>query len=85
VIVIAPAPVWKRGLAAVLDLATLFFGVGWLIAKATGETTGNGFMLAGAPAFALFAIIVAYFIIGRRFAGGTIWDRIFGIGRPQPY
>ena len=28
--------------------------------------------------------VVAYFIIGRRFAGGTMWDHFFGIARPQP-
>lgn len=80
-----PAPTWKRVFAAILDFFTVFFGGGWLIGKAAGETTPDGFVLTGAPAFALFAVIVIYFIAGRRFLGGTLWDRILGIARPQPY
>ncbi len=79
-----PAPVWKRGLAATLDFFTAFFLFGWLIGYFTGGITANGFNLTGGPALLLFAVIVAYFFIGRRFAGGTLWDRILGIGRPQP-
>ncbi len=44
----------------------------------------GGFDLSGWPAALLFALIVAYFYVGRRVAGGTLWDRFFGIGRPQP-
>ena len=33
---IAPAPVWKRGLAATLDAFTAFFGFGWVIGELTG-------------------------------------------------
>jgi hypothetical protein len=79
-----PAAVWKRVVAAILDFFTAFFVFGWLIAKYTGETTESGFDLQGGPAIALFVLIVAYFFIGRRHAGGTLWDRIFRIGRPQP-
>ena len=78
------AAVWKRVLAAVLDFLTVFFGGGMLIGWATGGTTPNGFSLEGKPALLLFAIILAYFIVGRRLVGGTLWDRIFGIRRPQP-
>jgi hypothetical protein len=56
-----------------------------LIAWLTGSTTPNGFNLSGWPALLLFALIVTYFVVGRRFAGGTIWDRILRIHRPQPY
>ena len=42
------------------------------------------FELYGWPAALLFALVVAYFYVGRRVAGGTLWDRFFGIGRPQP-
>jgi LPXTG-motif cell wall-anchored protein len=80
-----PAPVWKRTVAAALDFLMLFFGGGWIIARLTGETTDAGFTLSGMPALVLLAIIIAYFIVGRKFAGGTIWDRILGIARPQPY
>jgi hypothetical protein len=44
----------------------------------------GGFTLNGWPAVVWFALIVAYFFIGRRYAGGTLWDRVFGIRRPQP-
>jgi hypothetical protein len=81
---IAPAPVWKRGVAATLDFFTAFFLFGWLIGYFTGHTTENGFNLNGGPALLLFVVIVAYFFIGRRYAGGTLWDRILRIGRPQP-
>jgi hypothetical protein len=78
------AAVWKRGLAAVLDVFTAFFGFGMAIAWATGATTSKGFNLEGWPALLLFALMAAYFFIGRRYAGGTLWDRILGIVRPQP-
>jgi len=81
---VAPAPVWKRVTAAVLDFLTVFFVIGWIIGAATGGTTDKGFELQGGPALLLFALIVAYFFIGRRYAGGTLWDRILRIGRPQP-
>jgi hypothetical protein len=81
---IKPAPVWKRVLAAVLDFFTAFFLFGWLIGYFTGNTTEEGFNLKGGPAFLLFALLVAYFFVGRRYAGGTLWDRILRIGRPQP-
>jgi hypothetical protein len=72
-------------LAAILDFVMLFAAGGWIVARLTGETTENGFALTGAPALVLFAVIVAYFVIGRKFVGGTVWDRILGIARPQPY
>ena len=78
------AATWKRVVAAMLDFFTVFFAGGFLIGWATGNLTQSGFQLNGWPALVLFALIVAYFIIGRRFAGGTLWDRIFRIARPQP-
>ncbi len=82
---IRPASTWKRVLASILDFLTVFFGAGWIIGKLSGETTPDGFALSGGTALALFALIVVYFYAGRKRLGGTIWDRIFGIGRPQPY
>jgi apolipoprotein N-acyltransferase len=79
------APIWKRVLAPILDFFTAFFGFGMAISWITGSVTSGGdFELTGAPALVLFALVIAYFFVGRRFAGGTIWDRILGIGRPQP-
>ena len=82
---VKPASTFKRVLAAVLDFFTVFFGGGWIIGRLTGETTDNGFALSGGAALALFAIVIAYFFVGRKVIGGTLWDRIFGIQRPQPY
>lgn len=78
------AAVWKRGVATALDFFTAFAGFGYAIATFTGNATPGGFNLTGAPAFVLFGLVAAYFIIGRKFAGGTPWDRVFGIARPQP-
>jgi hypothetical protein len=82
--VIERAPVWKRVVASILDFFTMFFVFGWIIGHFTGNTTDEGFKLDGGPAVLLFVVLVAYFFIGRRYAGGTLWDRIFRIGRPQP-
>ena len=82
---VRPAKTWKRVLAAILDFITVFWIGGLVIARLTNETTDNGFSLHGGSALMLFALIVVYFVVGRRFAGGTIWDRIFRIQRPQPY
>ncbi len=78
------AAVWKRSVATALDLFTAFMGFGYAIGKVTGNITPNGFSLDGGPALLLFALVATYFIIGRKFAGGTLWDRVFGIKRPQP-
>lgn len=78
------APVWKRVVAVILDVFTVFFLGGWIIAKFTGETTADGFNLQGGSAFVLFALIAVYFFVGRRYAGGTVWDRVLRIKRPQP-
>ena len=79
-----PASTGRRIAAAILDFITVFFVGGYSIALMTGATTEKGFSLQGGPAIALFAVIAAYFLIGRRIAGGTLWDRILRIERPQP-
>jgi hypothetical protein len=81
---VTPAPVWKRVLAVILDFFTAFFAFGMAVAYVTGDTTSGGFNLSGLPALILFALMAAYFFVGRRYAGGTLWDRILGIRRPQP-
>ena len=81
---VAPAPVWKRVVASILDFIMAFAVAGYLIGAATGGLQPGGFNLDGWPAVLLFAIIIVYFYVGRRMAGGTLWDRFFGISRPQP-
>lgn len=82
---VRPASAFKRGVSAVFDFFTVFFVGGYIIGKLTNETTDEGFSLSGGPAIALFVLIVVYFYVGRKQLGGTLWDRILGIGRPQPY
>jgi hypothetical protein len=63
----------------------VFFVGGMVIGKLTGQTDENGFMLTGGAALGLFALVVAYFYVGRKILGGTLWDRILGVTRLQPY
>lgn len=67
---------WRIILAAILDFITAFVVFGYLVAKATGKVTANGFQLSGLPALVSFALIVAYFWIGRKYLRGTLWQRI---------
>ena len=80
----ARAPTWKRILAPILDFFMVFIIGGQVIGMATEMTTPGGFNLQGWPAAVLFALIIVYFYVGRRVAAGTLWDRFFGIARPQP-
>jgi hypothetical protein len=82
--IIERAATWKCVTAFFLDFCMVGLGGGYLIALATGETTGRGFHLHRTSTLALWALILLYFFVGRRYAGGTLWDRIFRIGRPQP-
>lgn len=42
----------------------------------SGGLTEDGFGLQGGPALLLFALTIAYFVLFRRFLGGTLWQRI---------
>jgi hypothetical protein len=57
---------------------TVFFVGGYVIGSLTGNLTGDGFKLEGMPALILFALIIAYFVVGSRYLGGTIWQRVLG-------
>jgi len=67
---------WRKILAGILDFLTVFFLGGYVIGKLTGNSTEDGFKLEGLPALLLFALIAAYFVVGRKYLGGTIWQRI---------
>jgi hypothetical protein len=71
-----PVAVWRKVLAAILDFFTVFIIGGYIIAKLTGSSTEGGFSLSGWPALVLFAVIIVYFFVGYKYAGGTIWQRI---------
>jgi len=78
----AGVPISRRVISAILDALTAFLVFGYLIAKITGsETKQGGFDLQGGAALLLFALVIAYFFIGRRFLGGTPWQYILGARR----
>lgn len=68
---------WRKILAFIFDAVLSFGGIGYLIAGFTGGRTDGGFQLNGGPALLLFALVIAYFVLGRMM-GGTIGQRIFG-------
>ena len=74
--IVKPAATGRKVLAAILDFFTIFFVLGYTIAKLTGNVTNDGFKLEGMPAFVMFALIIIYFVAGTKYLGGTIWQRI---------
>ncbi len=76
--VVKPVSTWRKVFAAVLDFLTVFFVGGYVIGYSTGDLTSDGFKLDGMPALILFAVIVVYFVVGSKYLGGTIWQRILG-------
>ncbi|SDR03233.1 hypothetical protein SAMN05444161_1368 [Rhizobiales bacterium GAS191] len=73
-----PVATWRKVIPAIPDFFTIFLVGGFAIAKLTGGETQGGFQLSGGPAFILFALIVAYFVIGSKYLGGTLWQRVLG-------
>jgi hypothetical protein len=76
-----PPPNWKIITAAILDFVLAFLLFGTIIAKMTGNTNENGWHLNGWPAALLIALIVAYFVIGNRMFGGTVYKHLLGTAR----
>jgi DMSO reductase anchor subunit len=74
--IVKPVATWRKVLAAILDFLTVFFGGGYAIGQLTGNVTDEGFKLEGVPALILFAVIIVYFVVGGKYLGGTIWQRI---------
>ena len=71
-----PVATWRKVLAAILDFLTVFFVGGYAIGYLTGNVTSEGFNLQGTAALILFAVIIVYFVVGSKYLGGTIWQRI---------
>ena len=69
---------WRIVIAAILDFFFAFFTAGFAVGAATGGLTDGGFKLEGWPALVLFAAVVLYFIVFRRFLGGTLFQRLLG-------
>lgn len=69
----------RKVFAAILDFFFIFIVGGYVVARFTGGTTEGGFELQGMPAFALFGIVILYFIVFSRFLGGTLFQRLLGV------
>ena len=76
-----PPPNWKVITAAILDFLLAFVVIGTIIAKLTGNMNGIGWHLTGTPALALLALIAAYFVVGNRMFGGTVFKHLLGTAR----
>ncbi|MCH9611731.1 MAG: hypothetical protein S4CHLAM102_02040 [Chlamydiia bacterium] len=74
---------FKAVLSVFLDLIVSFMGFGYLVAYLTGNLKNGGFALEGAPALCLFALMIAYFVVMNKLAGGTIGKKIFGLSRKK--
>lgn len=74
--VVKPVATWRKVIAAMLDFLTVFFVGGYAIGSLTGNVTDGGFKLEGMPALILFAAIIIYFVVGSKYLGGTIWQRV---------
>ncbi len=72
------AGVGMRAVAVIID-AVVLFAVGYLIAIATGQTTGGGFRLEGAPALLWFLVSFAYYIVLEAQLGGTPGKLLLGL------
>lgn len=72
------APVWKKMLAGFLDFWTAFAVFGIAVAASIGALTSEGFKLDGVPALVCTGLIIAYFVIGNKYCGGTLWKHILG-------
>lgn len=68
----------RKVFAAILDFLFIFIVSGYVVASIAGGTTSEGFELKGGPAFIVFAIVILYFIVFRRFLGGTLFQRLLG-------
>jgi DMSO reductase anchor subunit len=77
--VAAPVATWRKVVAAILDFLTVFFVGGYVIGRLSGNLTEGGFALEGVPALALFAVIIAYFLVFARYLRGTLWQRLLGV------
>jgi hypothetical protein len=73
-----PVSTARKVFAAILDFIFIMVIGGYAIGYMTGNVSDEGFELKGGPAFLLFAIIILYFVIFRRYLGGTVFQRLLG-------
>jgi len=70
--------VGRRAVAIIIDFIVLGI-VGWIIGMATGQTTAQGFDLAGGPALLWFVISLAYYVVMEVQMGGTLGKLALGL------
>ena len=73
-----PAGTVRKVFAAILDFIFIFALAGYVVGYFSGGLTESGFNLSGGPAFLLFLVVVLYFIVFRRYLGGTLFQRLLG-------
>jgi hypothetical protein len=91
-----PQPTWKRNLAGILEFFLAFFVCVYVVSKIFGNLSDvpdvfgepvasfsfgdASFKVGGGPALLAFALVIAYFVILGQ-AGGTVFQRLFGMKR----
>ena len=71
-----PAGTWRKVFAAILDFIFIFWVAGLTIGYFSGGLTKDGFSLNGGPALLSFLVIILYFVVFRRYLGGTLFQRL---------
>jgi hypothetical protein len=67
--------IYGNSVAGAAKAATVIDGVAY---SSSFTVNGPGFQHTGTAAALVVGLTIAYFVIGRYFAGGTIWQRVFG-------
>ena len=67
-----------RAVATLIDLVLLGV-VAYVLAALTGQTTDEGFMLQGAPAFGFFLIAIGYYTVMEAQFGWTVGKLLTGL------
>jgi hypothetical protein len=87
-----PQPLWKRGVAGLLDFLLTVVVLGYPLAKISGNQSPNPPSfgpgtttvelggLSGWAALLLIVLVIAYFVVLGR-TGGTIFQRLFSMQR----
>ena len=70
--------VGRRAVAVIVD-GFVYFILAWIIAGATGGTTGSGFELNGGPAFLSFILFLAYYAGLEATRGATLGKMLLGL------
>lgn len=72
------APLWRRAVAAVIDLVVLLL-LGWPLAAALGTAEETGYELSGTPALVVIALWLAYYAGSEAAWGASLGKLVTGI------